>query len=263
MRWRFIDLGLVDPYTGPAVFEAIMNARQKNLTADTILFWAPNKPAIYVGFHQIVYEDIDVEACEKDKIPVIRRILGGGTGYCDQNQILYNIIYSQETQNLPINPREIYKHILGGVIYALKSYGIKNTEIDEERYSVYANNKKISGSGQLNTQGIINSGGSFLIDFSCEQMSRYLKNPIKNLREGIRKPEEGLTSLRRELNKKIPVEDAKKTLRTGFESVLGKSNDGFLTEYELKLTEKLRPKYLSREWTFRADNRRKNRTKNK
>jgi lipoate-protein ligase A len=259
MKWRFIDLDLVDPHLGPAVFEAVMETRQKNLAADTVLFWRPNKPAVYVGYHQYVLEDINVEACRKDNLPIVRRTLGGGTGYCDQNQIIYNLIFSPSERGIPQSPKEIYHYALKGLIDALHNIGISDAVIDETRYSVYANGKKISGSGQLSTNGITDSSGSFLVDFDYEKMSKYLTNPVKNLKPGIKNPADGLTSLNRELNRKVSIEEAKTELRKGFDKALGKSTDCFLTEYELSKAEDLKPRYFTEEWTFRADERRKRR----
>lgn len=249
--WRFIDLGCVDSFYGPAAFEAVMDARAKDLVSDTILFWRPQKPSVYVGYHQFVHEDINVAACKVADIPIIRRILGGGTGYCDRGQILYNVIF-KEGAGFPCGPKGVYCLVLGGVISALKSLGIMDSCIDENRFSVYANGKKISGSGQLSSGGVVNSGGSFLVDFNYLEMSKYLIDPVKNLRIGVKTPEEGLTCLRREIGE-ISVETAGKALRAGFEEVLGPAKACSLSGYESKAADGLRDKYLSSEWTFRAD----------
>ncbi len=250
-EWRFVDLGCVDCFYGPAAFEAVMDARAMDMVSDTILFWRPNKPAVYVGYHQSVYEDIDVDSCRASGVPIIRRTLGGGAGYCDSGQILYNVIF-KEGAGLPYGPKGVYCLVLGGVIEALKLLGIDDSCIDENRFSVYARGKKISGSGQLSSRGVVNSGGSFLVDFNYSEMSKYLKDPVKNLRKDVMVPQDGLTCLRREIGK-IGVEKAGKALRAGFEKVFGPATTGSLTGCELKAAEGLRDKYLSSEWTFRAD----------
>ena len=260
MTWRFIDLGVVDCFYGPASFEAIMDARANDLVPDTILFWRPNKPAVYVGYHQLVNVDINVEACKAAGVPIIRRILGGGTGYCDSDQIIYNVIFKEDAAGLPYGPKGVYIHVLGGVIEALKTLGIKDVLLDEERFSVYANEKKISGSGQLSSGGVVNSSGSFLVDFDCSEMSKYLKDPVKNLKKGVMRPEDGLIWLRREIGK-INVEEAGTGLLAGFEKALGPVKSGKLTDYELAIAQMLLPKYISDEWTFRADIRKEKRKK--
>lgn len=150
--------------------------------------------------------------------------------------------------------------MLGGVIAALGMLGIKDLGIDEERFSVYANGKKISGSGQLSSNGVVNCGGSFLVDFNYSELSKYLKDPVKNLRKGVTRPEDGLTCLCRETGK-ISVEEAGIALMTGFEKALGPLKPGKLTEHERSIAQMLIPKYRSDEWTFRADIRKEKREK--
>jgi lipoate-protein ligase A len=257
MTWRFIDMDLVDNVFGAAVFEAIMDARGKDRVDDTILFWRPAKPAVYVGYHQMVCEDINVEKCRERNIPIVRRVLGGGAGYCDANQIIYNVIF-KERLGLPHGPKKVYQLVLGGVMEALRILGVSDVSVDDGRFSVYANGKKISGSGQLSSRGVVNSSGSFLVDFDYAAMCVVLNDPVKNLRVGVLKPEDGLTFLRREVPD-ATMDSAKMALLQGFEKVLGEVCDGALTAYELDLAEKLRSKYLSTEWIFRSDLRRKRR----
>ncbi len=260
MRWRFIDLDKVDSIAGAATFDAIMKARSKDMVDDTILFWRPSKSAIYIGYHQLAYEDVYVNICRKKGIPIIRRTLGGGTGYSDENQIIYNIIFREDKPEIPTGPRNVYRFILEGVVEAIHTLDIDDVSIDGKRFGVYVNGKKISGSGQLTSKGIVNAGGSFLIDFDFKAMSELLKNPVKNLREGIKEPEDGMTYLRKEVMG-ITIDEAKTALREGFEKILGKSYDGDLIPYESELAERLREKYLGREWIFRADMRQKRRKK--
>ena len=252
MKWRFVDLDEVDPISAPAAFEAVMDSVRCGLADDTILFWRPASPAVYVGYHQPVKEDIDVERCRQKGVPIIRRTLGGGTGYCDANQIIYNIIYKEGRSGMPHGPRNVYGLVLQGVIEAVRLLGIVDACIDEQRFGVYANGKKISGSGQLTSGGVVNASGSFLVDFDFSAMKQLLKDPVKNLRAGVREPEEGMTCLRREVGE-ISVENAKKALRQGFESVLSRAYDGSLSGYEKQLASHLREKYVSDGWNFRAD----------
>ena len=253
-------MGEIDGVLGAATFEAIMDARSQGLVGDTLLFWRPEKPTVYVGYHQLVYEDINVENCRAKGIPIVRRVLGGGTGYCDKNQIIYNVIYKDDRAGMPAGPRNVYNIVLGGVVEALRILGIGDAVIDEERFSVYANGKKISGSGQLTSRGVVNASGSFLADFDFPAMKEVLNDPVKNLKKGIREPEDGMTCLRKELGR-ISIEEAKDALKAGFDKVLGPSFKGELTEYEKNLAQDLSGKYILDEWIFRADNRKKKREK--
>lgn len=252
MKWRFIDLGESEPAYPAAVFEAVMEAISAGLAGDTILFWRPSSPAVYVGYHELVREDVDLDACAELKIPVIRRILGGGPGYCDRNQVIYNVIFKEDSPGMPYGPGNVYRLVLKGLVEALSILGISGARMEERRFGVYVNGKKISGSGQLTAKGVVNASGSFLVDFDYASMKKALKDPVKNLPEGIKEPEDGMTSLRRELDG-ITIGEAKQALRKGFEEVLGSSYDAALSAREKELASALMEKYLSHEWTFRAD----------
>jgi len=255
MKWRFIDLGEIDPFLGPATFEAVMDAVEKKESEATVLFWRPKSQAVYIGFHQLAHQDIDIPACRDAGIPVIRRTLGGGTGYCDRNQVIYNIIFREDGSFVGRGPEAVYIHVLRGLIEALDILGISRCSIDKERFGVHASSRKISGSGQLTDKGVVNSSGSFLVDFDFQMMKRCLRDPVKNLKKGIKEPEEGMTCIRKELGRDVSMDEASLALRAGFERILGKTTDGRLSGYEKSLSKELRHRYTTEEWTFRADHR--------
>ncbi len=259
MAWRFIDLGKIDCFLGPALFEAMMQVRREEKIPDTLFFWQPERPAVYIGYHQLAREEANLDECAKAGVPIIRRVLGGGAGYCDADQILYNLIYA-EGGGIPRGPANSYRFILPGLIEALHIMGLDDACIDKERFGVYVNGKKVSGSGQLSSDGVVNSGGSFLVDFNYAAMGRCLRNPVKNLKNGVLRPEDGLTTVRRELGA-ANMDEAKKALRSGFEKILGKTVDGELTEYEIGLAGGFRKKYLEDDWTFRSDLRKEKKEK--
>ena len=153
---------------------------------------------------------------------------------------------------MPYGPRKVYLFVLQGVVNALKILGIKEVGIDERRYSVYANGRKISGSGQLTSKGVVNISGSFLVDFNIKAMSEVLKDPVKNLKPGVEKPGDGLTCLKNEVPG-VTMEEAKEALKKGFQEILGPMNEEKLTEYEIELAEELKNKYVDRGWIYRAD----------
>ncbi|OYT27492.1 MAG: hypothetical protein B6U97_01285 [Candidatus Altiarchaeales archaeon ex4484_96] len=249
---RFVDAGAVDGVYAGALLEAVMKAVEEDKADNTLLFWRPDAPTIYLGFHQRVGVEVNVEAAERMDIPVVRRVLGGGTGFCDENQVIYNLIYRMADSKLPYRPADVYQHTLKGLVYALRDLGLDSVEIDEKRYGVYVGGKKISGSGQISARGVVNSGGSFLIDFDFEKMDAVLLDPVKNLRAGVLKAQDGMTYLRREVGD-ISVEEAAKYLKGGFSRLLGGLDDDVLSGLEVDSAYKLLDKYKSREWIYRAD----------
>jgi len=256
--WRLIDVGLVEGSFGASIFEAVGIKCSRGSSPNTIVFWRVHPPCIYLGYHQLAKEEVNLENCERLGFQVVRRVLGGGCVYCDKNQLLYSVIVNVKNSGFPLNMEKAYKKVLWGVVLALKKLGLKNVYHEEKLNAIIVNGKKISGNAGLLDGNLLMVNGSLLLDFDYETMSMLLLNPTKNLPGNPKKPEDGLTSLKREMGEKPSFQKVKKVLRLGFEEALNiKLKRGFLTKGELNLALKLKPKYLSREWVFHMDLKRK------
>jgi lipoate-protein ligase A len=63
---------------------------------------------------------------------------------------------------------------------------------------------------------------------------------------------EGLTWIDRELGKQLDMEEVKDVMKKKFEERFNvRLKPGTLSKYERELTERLHPKYYSREWVYR------------
>lgn len=248
-KWRFIDIDKIDGYQSAALFESIAKHVGGSHVPETILLWRVRSPVVYLGYHQSVADEINVDYCRDHKIGIVRRILGGGCGFCDEDQILFSVI-GKERGTIPSDIKAAYEKVLGGVVNALITLGAEG-EIEPLRNAVYSNGRKISGNAQGRLDGAVLINGSFLLDFDFELMDMVLKNPTKNLYP-VASAREGMITL-----KDLGLMDiflAKKALREGFETALGMTTrDGPLTESEVYTADQLLEKYLSHDWTYRMD----------
>lgn len=246
--WRFLDLDAIGGLYSAALFDSTARHVGSGSVPETILFWRVNAPVVYLGYHQYVEDEIYAEFCSRSNIKIIRRVLGGGCGFCDGNQILYSVIAREGT--LPWDIRAAYRKVLKGVVNALETLGAGG-EIEPERNAVHSKGRKISGNAQGRLEGAVLVNGSLLIDFDFDLMDRVLKNPTKNLRS-VNNAREGMITL-----KEMGIGDVgeiKKALRQGFETALGINlKEGVLTEGEIEMTNKLLDKYTQKEWTYRMD----------
>ena len=250
--WRFIELDKIDGFYSAAVFEAIGSTVGSGLSPETILFWRVRSPVVYLGYHQCVEDEINENFCYESGIGIVRRILGGGCGFCDEKQILFSVI-GRDDGILPQDIQEAYSKVLGGVVNALISLGAGG-DIEPARNAVYSHGRKISGNAQGRFDGAVLVNGSLLLDFDFELMDKVLKNPTKNLHP-VSSAREGMVTLR-ELGI-IDMDAVKKSLRQGFESALGvTSSEGTLTEGENELATVLLKKYVLHEWTYKMDDKR-------
>jgi lipoate-protein ligase A len=248
-KWRYIDLDKIDGFKSAALFESIAKHVGLGLSPDTIFFWRVRSPVIYLGYHQCVADEINIDYCIDKNIGIVRRILGGGCGFCDEDQILYSCI-SKEGGIIPPDIKAAYEKVLGGVVKALITLGAGG-EIEPARNAVYSKGRKISGNAQGRLDGAVLVNGSLLLDFDFSLMDIVLKNPTKNLFP-VATAREGMITL-----KDMGITDidfVKKTLREGFEEALGiRTYPGILTENEINTANQLLEKYKSHDWTYRMD----------
>ena len=248
-KWRYIDLDKIDGLKSAALFESIAKNVGFGLSPDTIFFWRVRSPVIYLGYHQCVEDEINADYCLENNIIIVRRILGGGCGFCDEDQILFSCI-GKETGIIPPDIQLAYEKVLAGVVNALITLGVGG-KIEPERNAVYSKGRKISGNAQGRFDGAVLINGSLLLDFDFELMDRALKNPTKNLYP-VNTAREGMITL-----KDMGIMDidcVKKSLRGGFETALGIGTyRGKLTENEINTANQLLDKYESHDWTYRMD----------
>ncbi len=92
-------------------------------------------------------------------------------------------------------------------------------------------------------------------------MDRVLKNPTKNLAEGVKRARDGMITLSELLDGAgYDIDYVKGVLKRGFEDALGvKARRGVLTGEEIELAQRLSEKHRSREWIYRMDDKRRRR----
>ncbi len=247
--WRFLDLDKIDGFYSAALFESIGRHVGSGSSPETILFWRVRSPVVYLGYHQCVEDEINADFCSQGNIGIVRRILGGGCGFCDENQILFSVI-GREGGIIPGDIQAAYKKVLGGVVDALGTLGAGG-ELEPERNAVYSKERKISGNAQGRFDGAVMINGSLLLDFDFELMDKALKNPTKSLRP-VNSAREGMITL-----KDMGITDVryvKKSLRQGFEKALGiGTRDGELVKSEIEMANQLLDKYVRNDWIYKMD----------
>jgi len=188
---------------------------------------------------------------------MVRRVLGGGCGYCDEDQILFSVIASEGGGTVPADIQGAYSRVLGGLIKTLRALGFDG-KLEPARNAVYSMGRKISGNAQGRFDGAVLVNGSFLLDFGFDEMDRVLKNPTMNLSEGVERARDGMITLSELLDGTgYDIDHVKGALKRGFEDALGiGARCSVLTDSEIELTQRLSEKHRSRDWIYRMDDKR-------
>jgi lipoate-protein ligase A len=157
-----------DPAFNLAAEEVLLRTHK-----ESIIFFYINRPSIIVGKHQNTLSEINHEYLVENKIPVYRRLSGGGTVYHDHGNINYCIIENGEPGRLVDFVRATTP-----IVEALKSYGINARH--GKRNDLLAGYKKISGNACHVYKSRAMHHGTLLFDANLGNLTEGLKaDPLK------------------------------------------------------------------------------------
>ena len=177
---RIIDVGTVSALRSQSLWHGIPAAMVPG--EDPVLsFCRPDTPYVGIGFHRSTSE-IDRYALERRRWPLIRRRIGGGPVYLDENQLFFQI--SSPVVSAFERLDKLYGKSLDPAVAALRSLGIDASRRGVNDLSV--GGKKISGTGA----GCIGGGrvvvGNILFDFPHRRMAEILAVPSPEFRRSVR-----------------------------------------------------------------------------
>ena len=168
------------------------------LGRESLCLVSPSTPYVCIGFHQDLEQEVDLDFCEQNGIPVFRREVGGGAVYLDGNQLFFQLILDKENPEIPRSKEAFYKKFLQPIIAVYRSIGIPAEY--KPVNDLLAGTRKISGTGVGEIGDCIVFVGNLIMDFNYEMMARVLKVPDEKFRDKIHKTlEENLSTIIREL----------------------------------------------------------------
>ncbi len=250
--WRLLDLMVSDCYTQMAMDEAIAYARGRGETPDTIRLYRWSPSAVSIGYFQSLEEVVDLEACRRLGVDVIRRISGGGAVFHDcEGEITYSLTTGEGNPKIPRDISKSYRVICAGIVEALKNLGLE-AEFKPIN-DILVGGRKISGNAQTRRYGSVLQHGTVLLDFDARKMFTVLKVSKEKISDkAIRQAEERVTTIRRELRRPVSFSEVRDALVSGFERALGINLvPGRLSRLEEELVRKFRERYASGEWLHR------------
>lgn len=234
--WRLLDTGVRTAAENVALDQALLVARSRGLSPNTLRFLQFYPPVVLVGYHQSVEEEVRLDYCREHGIQVGRRITGGGAIYFDPSQIGWEIIVAKDAPGIPRAIEAVYRKMCEGAIRGLQRLGIA-AEF-RPRNDIEVRGRKISGTGGTDLGQAMLFQGTLLMDFDVETMLRALRLPVEKLKDKeVASVRERVTCVREELGHVPAREEVLAALREGFEASLGVSfvQAGLLPEEETLL----------------------------
>src|SRR5208337_3983347 len=193
-------------------------------------------------------------------VDVVRRVSGGGTVYHDfEGEVTYSV--TAKTQDIgTADITTVYVKIYDAIKDALRLLGITadfSSGDAKNCPNMTVKGKKISGSSQAITRGVVLQHGTVLRTIDLPQMFTLLKLKNVSCSQAADIAKCKITSVENELGRAVTPEKVADALAAGFASVLNLQFEiGKLTSYEMEFACKLcEKKYATNEWIFEAKTR--------
>ncbi len=204
-RWRLIIDPPLDGTYNMACDYAVMKAVSRGESPSMLRFYRWKRPAVTIGYFQILEDEVDVKECGRLGVDTIRRITGGGAVYHDL-EITYSLAVPLSGGLSHGTVLDSYRRICEPIVQTLRSFGIEASYAPVN--DILAGSKKLSGSAQTRRDGVLLQHGTILMGLRRERMFRCLRiSPEKLAGKGVAAAEEGVASLEELIGKRALTED--------------------------------------------------------
>jgi lipoate-protein ligase A len=242
----FFDLGKLPGQQSMLTFHALAR-----MEIEALVIVSPKVPLVSIGYFQDAEQEVDLQYCRESKIPFMRREVGGGATYLDENQVFYQLIWKKNNRKFPRAVHEIYPWFSEAPVETYSAFGIK-TEFRVVNDIITQGGRKIAGEGGGNIGECMVFVGGILLDFDYQSMSRILKVPDEKFRDKVYKTmEENLTTMKRELGIVPRREDVISVLKERFEKRVGKLDGASLTSEMIEKMNQLESWMTSEEFLLK------------
>lgn len=245
-RWRLLDLESEDPAMNMALEEAIARAVGRGVSEGTVRLWR-NASAVVIGRFQCARLEVDLDACKRYGVKVIRRFTGGGAVYQDLGNLNFSISIPSET--LPDADRLSALPLLSyPVVSALRSLGF-DAELCGMKIRI-GGRAKVSGLAGCLRWGCGFLHGTLLVKSDISKIGELLIAPQAD--SGYVRSSPAEVANLSDLKDGIDMGDLKRALLRSFEEAFrGPPASSGLNEFEAELADSLyEGKYSSEEWNL-------------
>lgn len=227
-----------DPYFNLALEEYFL----KEVRGYFFILWQ-NQASVIVGKNQIVSHEVNMDILEHDRIPVARRITGGGAVYHDMGNVNFTFI-------LPLGEQHI-KESVERIVQALGAYGIAAQA--EGRNDLLVDGYKISGMAQIETADKQLIHGTLLYDVDLDIMESVLTPSTEKTRKhGVNSVKSRVANIKRLRGMKGSTEEFFSFLKRYFMKSF-ELEERDITERDQERIKYLSSKFEQHEWIYQAE----------
>jgi lipoate-protein ligase A len=173
---KLLDLTLDSPAENLALDEALLEQAEAGHSDDDVLrLWESPQTAVVIGRSSRIQDEVDVAACVKEAIPVLRRCSGGTSVVIGPGCLMYAVVLSYD-RNPGLRMVDVaHRYVLGKVAEAVRRF--EPSAIHQGTSDLSLSNRKFSGNSLRCKRNHLLYHGTLLCDFSLDLISRWLKSP--------------------------------------------------------------------------------------
>lgn len=228
-----------NPYFNAALEEYFL----KQFFDEFVMFWQ-NKTSVVVGKHQNALNEINFDYLQSKKIPVVRRLTGGGTVFHDLNNINFTFIINGKEKNKLID----FKKYTQPIIDALHKLNVN--AVFSERNDILIDRFKISGNAEHIFQKRVLHHGTLLFNANLETLRNSIKTEKKYADKAVKSVSSKVANIIDFLDKKMTTGQFKNHLEKSLKKQLN-AKKYQLTEQDIDAINQLvTEKYQTWEWNF-------------
>ena len=220
MKWRLITDDGVTAAFGLAADDALAQRVGAGISIPTLRLYSYQSHCALVGRFQNVENEVRVQYCKANNIPINRRPTGGGAIIMGADQLGVALTIPARDGDSYSHARELMGMFSEGLVRGLQQLGVQASF--RRKNDIEVNGKKLVGLGIYRAP----SGGllfhaSLLIDLDIALMLSVLNTPFEKLSDKEIATVAGrITTVHREMKSQIGYDDVRTEIARGFASAL-------------------------------------------
>ncbi|MGA2200045.1 MAG: hypothetical protein ABSG45_08920 [Nitrososphaerales archaeon] len=236
---------IIDGAVGAPVNLALEEALLRENRALILRLWG-NERSVIIGRAQLASFETDVDRCEREGIPIVRRLTAGGAVYNGPGNINWSLFvgsgFAAGSIRYRWGVREVFRMAAGVVVRAAASCGVK-TWLDEPNRILSADGKVSGMAAYLSREGLL-CHGTLLLDADLEEAAVLTKPADVHLERRYTR-----SRAMKVANTGIESDAFIASMRSAVEEETGEEIEpGQPTDLEHRSTELLLPKYNDPLW---------------
>jgi lipoate-protein ligase A len=175
-----LDLTLPTSAENLALDEALLDECEAAIHGDlppveTLRLWEPRQPFVVLGRASRIAEEVDVAACERDGVSILRRHSGGAAVVAGPGCLMYALVLDQRIRPQLRSIAAAHAFVLETLVAALESLAPRICRRGTSDLAVA--DGKVSGNSLRCKADCLLYHGTLLYDFRLDWIARWLRLP--------------------------------------------------------------------------------------